>query len=91
MCAPSFLGVTAIFGPHRTYRAGLSFFVLLITVDQKFESFFIFKLEEEEKPALLLHLPKLFAETAVFCSASGFGCRLVVAFPQGSAVETAIF
>jgi hypothetical protein len=43
---------------------------------------FIFKLEEEESAALLLHLPKLFAETAVLGSASGFGCRLVVAFPQ---------
>jgi hypothetical protein len=42
----------------------------------------IFKLEEEEKPALLLLLPKLFAETAVFGSAVGLGCRLVVGFPQ---------
>jgi hypothetical protein len=33
----------------------------------------IFKLEEEGMPALLLHLPKLFAETAVFGSASGLG------------------
>ena len=43
---------------------------------------FIFKLEEEENTALLLHLPKLFAETAVFGSATGSGCRLVVGFAQ---------
>jgi hypothetical protein len=42
---------------------------------------FIFKIEEE-KPALLLHLPKLVAETVVFGSASGMCCRLVVATPQ---------
>jgi hypothetical protein len=41
----------------------------------------IFKLEEE-KPTLLLLLPKLFAETAVFGSASGLGCWLVVGFAQ---------
>jgi hypothetical protein len=40
--------------------------------------FLFFKLEEEENAALLLHLPKLFAETAVFDSAVGLGCRLVV-------------
>jgi hypothetical protein len=45
--------------------------------------FFIFKLEEEVMPSLLLHLPRLFAETADFGSASGSGCRLVVALPQG--------
>jgi hypothetical protein len=50
-------------------------------VDQKI----IFKLEEEENAALLLHLPKLFAETAVFGSAFGLGCRVVVAAPQASA------
>jgi hypothetical protein len=31
----------------------------------------IFKLEEEESAALLLHLPTLFAETTVLGSASG--------------------
>jgi len=41
----------------------------------------IFKLEEEEKLALLLLLPKLFAETAVLDSALETGCWLVVAFP----------
>jgi hypothetical protein len=51
----------------------------------------IFKLEEEENTALLLHLPKLFAETAVFGSASGLGCRLVVASLQAIADKTAIF
>jgi hypothetical protein len=44
-----------------------------------------FKLDEE-KPALLLHLPKLFAETTVFGSASGLGGWLVVGFAQGSSV-----
>jgi hypothetical protein len=52
---------------------------------------FIFKLHEEEKLALLLHLLKVFAESAFFGSASGLGCRLVVAFSQGPVVETAIF
>jgi hypothetical protein len=41
----------------------------------------IFKLEEE-KLTLLLHLPKLFAETAVSGSAFGLGCRLVEATVQ---------
>jgi hypothetical protein len=41
-----------------------------------------FKLEGG-KPALLLHLPVLIAETAVFDSAFGLGCILVVATPQG--------
>jgi hypothetical protein len=41
-----------------------------------------FKLEEEVNATLLLHLPKLFAETTVFGSASGLGCRLVVAIVQ---------
>jgi hypothetical protein len=50
-----------------------------------------FKLEEEEKPRLLLHLPKLFSETAVFSSASGLGCRLVEAFSQASVAETDVF
>jgi hypothetical protein len=53
--------------------------------------FLFFKLEEEEKLALLLHLPKLFAETPVFCSASGSGCRLVVATVQARAYKTANF
>jgi hypothetical protein len=43
---------------------------------------FNFKLEEEENTTLLLHLPKLFAETTVFCSAFGLRCWLVVAFAQ---------
>jgi hypothetical protein len=42
-----------------------------------------FNLEEEVKSALLLHLPKLDAETAVFGSAFGLGCKVVVAMPQG--------
>jgi hypothetical protein len=50
-----------------------------------------FKLEEEEKPALLLHLPALFAETANFDSASCLGCWLVVAIAQGPIAETTIF
>jgi hypothetical protein len=48
----------------------------------------IFKLEEEEKLALLLHLPKLVAETAVSTSAPGSGCRMVVASPQARADKT---
>jgi hypothetical protein len=49
---------------------------------------FIFKLEEEEKLALLLHLLRVFAETAVLCSVPGLGCRLVVASPQARADKT---
>jgi hypothetical protein len=49
-----------------------------------------FKLEEEEKPALLLHLPKLFLKTAVFGLASVLGCLLVVASLQATADKTAI-
>jgi hypothetical protein len=48
-----------------------------LSVDQNL----IFKLEEENS-ALLLLLPKLFAETAVLGSAFGLGCRLVVAAAQ---------
>jgi hypothetical protein len=44
--------------------------------------FLNFKLEEEGNITLLLHLPKLFAETAVFGSAVGLSCKLVVASPQ---------
>jgi hypothetical protein len=33
-------------------------------------------------PALLLLLPRVFAETAVFNSAFGLGCRQVVELPQ---------
>jgi hypothetical protein len=44
--------------------------------------FLIFKLEEEEKLALLLHLLKVFAETAIFGSTAGLGCRLVEATVQ---------
>jgi hypothetical protein len=43
-----------------------------------------FKLVEEETPTLLLLLPYLFAETAVFGSASGSGCYLVVATVQAT-------
>jgi hypothetical protein len=42
----------------------------------------IFKLEEEEESALLLHLPKLLAEDCFFASAAGLGCCLVVAAVQ---------
>jgi hypothetical protein len=47
-------------------------------VDQKI----FFKLKEEENTPLLLHLLNVLAETAVFGSASGTDCRLVVATPQ---------
>jgi hypothetical protein len=57
----------------------------LLLVDQDSVGFFIFKLEEET-PALLLPLPKLFAETPVFGSASGLSCRLVVGIAQASSV-----
>jgi hypothetical protein len=43
---------------------------------------YFFKLEEEGNTALLLHLPKLFAETAVIGSTTGLGCRLVVELLQ---------
>jgi hypothetical protein len=43
-----------------------------------------FKLEEEGNTPLLLHLPKLVAETAVFGSAAGLGCCLVVAIAQAN-------
>jgi hypothetical protein len=46
--------------------------------------FFIFKLEEEGKPALLLLLPTLFAEYCFFGSAFGLGCWLVVAIAQAA-------
>jgi hypothetical protein len=55
------------------WRAGL--------VDAFVYAKIIFKLEAEEKLALLLLLPKLFAETAVLDSALETGCWLVVAFP----------
>jgi hypothetical protein len=42
-------------------------------------------------PSLLLHLPRLFTETAVFGSALGLGCLLVVATVQVRADKTAIF
>jgi hypothetical protein len=41
-----------------------------------------FKLEEEGMLALLLHLLKVVAETAVSGSVAGFCCRLVVATVQ---------
>jgi hypothetical protein len=44
--------------------------------------FLIFKLEEEVKPALLLLLPVLIAETTVLDSALGIRCWLVVAIAQ---------
>jgi hypothetical protein len=50
-----------------------------------------FKLEEEEKPRLLLHLPKLFVDAAVFGSASGLGCWQVVAIAQVGKNKTACF
>jgi hypothetical protein len=43
---------------------------------------FYFKLVEEGNTSLLLHLLKVFAETAVLDSAFGLGCRLVVAIAQ---------
>jgi hypothetical protein len=51
----------------------------------------IFKLEEEGMLALLLHLLKVALETAVFGSAAGFCCCLVVGFLQPRADETAAF
>jgi hypothetical protein len=53
------------------------------TVGQKI----IFKLEEEGNAALLLHLPKVFAENCFFGSALGLGCGLVVAFPQAESLK----
>jgi hypothetical protein len=53
--------------------------------------FLFFKLEEEGMPTLLLQLPGLLTETAVFGSGSGLGCRLVVATAQATADKTAIF
>jgi len=41
-----------------------------------------FKLEEEETPSLLLHLPALFADGCIFGSAAGLGCWLVVGVAQ---------
>jgi hypothetical protein len=51
----------------------------------------IFKLVEEETLALLLHLLKVFAETAVLTLASVLGCRLVVESPQAIVVKTGLF
>jgi hypothetical protein len=45
-----------------------------------------FKLEEEENPALLLHLPKLVSETTDFGSPSRMGCWLVVATVQAAVI-----
>jgi hypothetical protein len=56
---------------------------------QLYANDFIFKLEEEGNVTLLLHLPKLFAETAVFSSAVGLGCRLVVETPQAEQTKKA--
>jgi len=49
-----------------------------------FRRFFDFKLEEKV-PALLLHLPKLFAD--VFGFKSGLGCFLVEAFSKAALVR----
>jgi hypothetical protein len=43
-----------------------------------------FKLEEEEKPALLLHLLKLFVKDCFFVSVFGLGCLLVVGCLQAA-------
>jgi hypothetical protein len=43
---------------------------------------FIFKLEEEEKPSLLLLLPKVLAETAILFLTDGSSRVLVVASSQ---------
>jgi hypothetical protein len=68
---------------------GIIFFLLLfrLSVDQKIN----FRYKEEETPALLLHLPKLFAETAILYSAAGLSRLLVVASPQATAEKTAVF
>jgi hypothetical protein len=50
-----------------------------LSVDQ----ILFFKLVEEENPALLLHLPKVFVENCFFNSAPALGCWLVEATPQG--------
>jgi hypothetical protein len=51
---------------------------------------FFKKIEEEGSAARLHHLPKLLAETAVFSSASGLGCGLVVGFTQGSSESSVL-
>jgi hypothetical protein len=51
--------------------------------------FLIFKLEEEN-PALLLHLPKVFVEIAFCWSAACLGCVLVVKLLQVSSPKTAV-
>jgi hypothetical protein len=43
---------------------------------------YFFKLEEEGMSALLLHLLQVNAETAIFGSAFGLGCCLVVEIVQ---------
>jgi hypothetical protein len=48
----------------------VAFGLLGKSVQIKVDLKIIFKLEEEENTALLLHLPKLFAETTVLDSAS---------------------
>jgi hypothetical protein len=59
--------------------------------DSSVNGVLIFKLEEEEASALLLHLLYLIVETSVFGSAFGFGCLLVVATVQATAHKTANF
>jgi hypothetical protein len=59
-----------------------AYFAFKITADQELVYVFIFKLEEEGKPALLLLLPVLFAESAVLVLEFGLGCILVVATAQ---------
>lgn len=61
------------------YSAGEEAFAVAIT--GRVRLFLFFKLEEENT-TLLLHLPKLVAESAVFELASGLGCILVVAIAQ---------
>jgi hypothetical protein len=51
----------------------ISFALLKNRNGARFSGILFFKLEEEGKLTLLLHLPKLFAETAVFSSAFGLG------------------
>jgi hypothetical protein len=54
----------------------------LLAVDR----FLFCKLAEEESAALLLHLPKLYAENRFFNAAAGLGCRLVEAFSTSTSI-----
>jgi hypothetical protein len=64
--------------------APFSFCALNDSSSKIFSEDLIFKLVEEENPALLLHLPKLFAETTDFGSVFSLGCCLVVAAVQAA-------